>query len=99
MAVCPFWRPWPRTSVTVMPGMFIFSRASRTSSTLFGRTTLLMSFIGSLQGVYEFLPERLLVAIAQLAPLLGHVQHVDGLAAFGGDEDQVHVAALVGDCA
>src|SRR6187397_3142043 len=45
MAVWPFCRPCPRTSVTVMPGMFIFSRASRTSSTLFGRRMLLINFM------------------------------------------------------
>src|SRR3989442_15541170 len=44
-ALCPFCRPWPRTSVTVMPAMLSLVRASFTSSSLFGRMIALMSFI------------------------------------------------------
>src|SRR5690242_2083265 len=96
IAVCPFCRPCPRTSVTVMPGMFIFSNASRTSSTLFGRTTLLISFIGRLQGPSQCLLQRQLIVLVQLTALLRHVQHVDGLAALGRNQHEIHVASLVG---
>src|SRR3979490_1589524 len=49
MAVWPFCLPCPRTSVTVMPETFTFPSASLTSSTLFGRTMALISFMSRLQ--------------------------------------------------
>src|SRR6185312_9338356 len=44
-SVCPFWRPKPRTSLTVMPLTPAAVRASRTSSSLYGRMMQLISFM------------------------------------------------------
>src|SRR5688572_22702523 len=46
-AVWPFWRPWPRTSVTVMPAILSLPRASLMLSTMLGRTIALISFMQS----------------------------------------------------
>src|SRR5690606_14905461 len=97
MAVWPFCRPWPRTSVTVMPGVLSFSSASRTSSTLFGRTMLLMSFIGVLQSAFQLLPQFPLVVFIERAALPRHVEHVDGLASLGRNQREIDVAPPVGD--
>src|SRR5512133_2643228 len=53
-SVCPFWRPKPFTSVTVMPCTPIADSASRTSSSLNGLMMAVTSFMVS------FLSERLL---------------------------------------
>src|SRR6185503_11122042 len=96
MAVWPFCLPWPRTSVTVIPEMFSFWSASRTSSTLLGRTIALINFIASLQHVLQVGRQRRLRRIRQLGPARGDVKHVDRLLAFGGDQDQIDVAAMTG---
>src|SRR5690606_10613549 len=44
-SVCPFWRPKPLTSVTVMPDTPAWARASRTSSSLNGRMIAVISFM------------------------------------------------------
>src|SRR5262245_8220692 len=75
--------------------MFIRSNASRTSSTLFGRTMLLMSFIGGLQRSFECLSERNLVGLVQLAALLGYMQYVDCFSAFRRDEHEIDIATRI----
>src|SRR5215468_5869875 len=94
MAVCPFCLPWPRTSVTVMPEMPILSSASFTSSTLFGRTMHLMSFIAFLQHSLQAGRQFQLLDIGQPAARLGDVKHVDGPVAFGGNQNEVDVAPV-----
>src|SRR5215471_21724605 len=94
MAVCPFCLPWPRTSVTVMPEMPILSSASFTSSTLFGRTMHLMSFIAFLQHSLQAGRQFQLLRLGQLAARLGNVKHVDGTMAFGGNQNEVDVAPV-----
>src|SRR5215831_4583111 len=96
MAVCPFCLPWPRTSVTVMPEMPILSSASFTSSTLFGRTMHLMSFIAFLQHSLQAGRHFQLLRLGQLAARLGDVKHVDGPVAFGGNQNEVDVAPVQG---
>src|SRR4051812_8372956 len=96
-AVWPFWRPWPRTSVTVIPARFSFSSASRTSSTLFGRTIHLMSFIPCLQHTFEFPFKRALIRLRQLASPLHDVQHVDRPLALGGNQHELDVTPLARD--
>ena len=44
-SVWPRWRPWPRTSVSVMPSMSIAWSASVTGWTMWGLTTAVTSFI------------------------------------------------------
>src|SRR5438034_1326939 len=86
MAVWPFCLPWPRTSVTVMPEMLIFSSASRTSSTLFGRTIALINFIIALQHALQIGRVRLLRRIRQLGALRREMEDVqyEGLGARHG---------------
>ena len=45
-SVCPFWRPKPLTSVTVMPCTPMADKASRTSSSLNGLMMAVMIFMG-----------------------------------------------------
>src|SRR3972149_4615571 len=97
MAVWPFWRPWPRTAVTVMPEMFTLPRASLMSSTLLGRTMALMSFIALLQHTFQIPLERHLGGLRQLGRRLGKMEDVDGLVAFRRDQHEIHVAAVRGD--
>src|SRR5262249_23534024 len=77
--------------------MLIFSSASRTSSTLFGRPMLLMMFIPSLQRPLQPLFQRKLLVLDQPAAVRGHMQYVDGLVAFRRDQDEIHIAPLIRD--
>src|SRR5215831_11544161 len=111
-----------------MPAILSFSSASRTSSTLCGRTMLLISFIpflhpgpawptvlllvcgtryhetrpgksptasiASLQHLFEFACQRLLLVVGQFDAVAGHVQHVDRPLPFRRDEREVKIAAL-----
>src|SRR5918997_585272 len=97
MAVCPFCRPWPRTSVTVMPPRFSFSSAARTSSTLLGRTMLLTSFINCLQRAFETLRQHDPFGLDELLTCLRNVQHIDRLPPFGPNQRQIEIAPLLGN--
>src|SRR5439155_9611415 len=94
MAVCPFCLPWPRTSVTVMPDTLSLPSASFTSSTLFGRTMVLMSFICALQHALQVGGQRMLRRVRQLGSCLSDVEHVDRLFALGRNQHEIDVAAV-----
>src|SRR5688500_13608416 len=79
-----------------MPPTFNFSSASRTSSTLLGRTIALTSFIRCRQPALQPVLQRLAVVFDELPAGLGEVQHIDGLAPFGRDQREVQVAPLLG---
>src|SRR5438105_3360602 len=97
MAVWPFCLPWPRTSVTVMPGRLTRPSASFTSSTLLGRTMALISFISRLQRLMEIRSQRGDLRVDELGARLRHVKHVDGLLALRRNEHQIDVAAVARD--
>src|SRR5437016_4876212 len=80
-AVCPFCLPWPRTSVTVMPEMLSLPSASFTSSTLLGRTMVLINFIGALQHAREIRRQLHLLDVGEVRALGRGVEHVGGLLA------------------
>src|SRR4029453_17496499 len=79
-----------------MPPTFSFSSASRTSSTLLGRTIALTSFISCLQHALQPVLQRIAVVFDELLAGLGQVQHVNRLAPFGRDQREVEVAPLLG---
>src|SRR5258706_15478659 len=68
-SVCPFWRPKPLTSVTVMPCTPIADSASRTSSSLNGLMMAVTSFISKC-----LLHVRRHRALAQLVRVEGVVE-------------------------
>src|SRR4029078_6288421 len=74
-----------------------FSSASRTSSTLFGRTILLINFIAASKHALQVGAERLLCGFVQFRSGLGNVKHVDRLLPLGRDQHEIDVAALVRD--
>src|SRR5229473_5308106 len=80
-----------------MPDVPSFSSASRTSSTLFGRTIALTNFIVSLQHALQVGRQRPLGRIRQLGAPGGDVEYVDRLRAFRGNQHQVDVAAVTRD--
>src|SRR5215204_2505869 len=80
-----------------MPPRFSFSSAARTSSTLFGRTMLLMSFISRLQHTLESFLELSLFAFFELSTRLRHMQHVNGLPPFSPNQRQIQIATVLGD--
>src|SRR6476661_4274474 len=94
-AVWPFCLPCPRTSVTVTPPMPSFSSASRTSSTLFGRTILLINFIAASKHALQVGAERLLCGLRELRSAFGDVKDVDCLLPFRRDQHQIDVAAVL----
>src|SRR5437868_4124663 len=97
MAVCPFCLPCPRTSVTVIPEIPSFSSASLTSSTLFGRTMLLMSFMMSLQHALQMRRQLELIRFGQLRAGLGDMKHVDGPMSFRRNQHEIDFAAILRD--
>src|SRR5882672_8331189 len=97
MAVWPFCLPWPRTSVTVMPEIPSFSSASLTSSTLFGRTMLLISFMISLQHALQVRRQLERVPIGQLGSCLRNVKHVDGPVTLRRNQHEVDFTAVLRD--
>src|SRR5687768_12967848 len=86
-----------------MPPRLNFSSAARTSSTLFGRTMLLTSFISCLPGhrgvqdALEALHQSRLLRLDELAARPGDVQHVNRLASLRADQRQVQVALELRD--
>src|SRR5688572_15836028 len=95
MAVWPFCRPCPRTSVTVMPPTLSFSSASRTSSTLLGRSIALTSFIRCLQHAFQALLQCVTFVFVQLPAGLRHMQDIDRLSALRGNQREIQVASLL----
>src|SRR5262252_5966714 len=97
MAVWPFCLPWPRTSVTVMPGRLTRPSASFTSSTLLGRTMALINFISCLQRAMDVRGQIGDRRVGQLGARRRDVEHVDRLLAFGRNEHEADVAAVARD--
>src|SRR5262245_4220032 len=87
-----------------MPEMFSLPSASRTSSTLFGRMMVLMSFIGGSlaqlvrdQHALEAALQLQLFRLGEPRALPRHVKDVDRRVPLGRDQDEVHVVSLVRD--
>src|SRR5690349_14766753 len=78
-----------------MPPTFNFSSASRTSSTLLGRTIALTSFIRCLQHAFQALLHCIPFAFVQLPAGLRHVQDVYRLPALRGNQREIQVASLL----
>src|SRR5512133_2309288 len=90
-SVCPFWRPKPLTSVTVIPCTPMADRASRTSSSLNGLMMAVMSFIGSSRMSERFGNRyhcsRLAHLLAAAGPVDRGVQVLVGIGADHGQAD------------
>src|SRR4051812_34194106 len=72
-----------------------FSSASFTSSTLLGRTMLLMSFMISLQHALQVRRQLERVPLGQLGSCLRNVKHVDGPVTLRRNQDQVDFTAVL----
>src|SRR3954454_10459867 len=94
MAVCPLCLPWPRTSVTVIPGRLMRPSASRTSSTLLGRTIALINFISALQRPVDIGRHSGNRLVGQLRAVPRDVEDIDRLLPFGRNQHEIDVAAM-----
>src|SRR5947207_1769241 len=74
-----------------------FSSASRTSSTLFGRTILLINFIAASKHALQVGAERVLGRLRELRSALCNVKHVNRLLSLCRNQHEVDVAAPMRD--